>query len=139
MVLYIVLLLAACLASRGGCDPNMGFVFPPNATQGSGDQTAANLTVHFNDNITLEYNLPDTDGQIWLYQNCYSSIKAASSEEESSFENSNSCKLPPASRFTDLTIAVNNTGALHWSLGNGNAGNYTGINVCRFAISNYTI
>lgn len=33
----------------------------------------------------------------------------------------------------------NNTGTLLWKVGNGDYGNYTGINVCRLLMWNYTI
>ncbi|KAE8444207.1 hypothetical protein EG329_000804 [Mollisiaceae sp. DMI_Dod_QoI] len=124
MPLYTLLLFALYLVHLGQCDTSMTFIFPPNATKTYTDTRIANISIHFNDNITVEYQLPDTQGQVWLTQSCFASVKAMINEDGETFSNGNS---------------FNNTGALHWNVGNGNNGNYTGIKVCRFEISNYTI
>ncbi|CZR51352.1 uncharacterized protein PAC_01227 [Phialocephala subalpina] len=118
-----VLLLAVFMANIVRCDTNKGFVFPPNATLGEGDTTIANITVHFNDSMIVEYNLPDTEGQVYLLQSCYASVKSMESIGETFYQGS----------------AFNNTGALHFNVGNGNDGNYTNINICSFSLMNYTM
>lgn len=94
MTSAILLLLVAFLVNLVRCDTKMGFVFPPNATLGEEDTTIANITVHFNDSIVVEYNLPNTEGQLYLLQSCYSSIKSMESIGET-FYQGDSCKLPP--------------------------------------------
>lgn len=88
----IVLLLAVFLFKLVYCSTDTGFVFPPNATLGEEDTTVANVTVHFNDSMIVEYNLPDTKGQVYLLQSCYASIKSMESTGET-FSQGGTCEL----------------------------------------------
>ncbi|KUJ22925.1 uncharacterized protein LY89DRAFT_729029 [Mollisia scopiformis] len=124
MALCALLFLTVYLVTFGRCQSSMEFSFPPNATQAYDDTTIANISVHFNDNMILEYQLPDSDGQLAVTQYCYASIKDMENDNGATF---------------DKTETYNNTGTLHWNIGNGNGGNYTGINLCRLFIANYTI
>lgn len=100
MALRLLLLAAPLLVKFVLCDTEMGFVFPPNATNAYEDTAVANISVHFNDNITLEYNFPDTNGQVSVFQTCFSSIKAM--EDGSTYENVDTCNPShpfPSNRF----------------------------------------
>jgi hypothetical protein len=98
------LLSAALLLKLAFCNSEMRFIFPPNATQAYDDTTISNISVRFNDNMTLEYQLPNTDGQVVVFQTCYSSVKAMEEEEGTSYENADTCKhiVPFSKHSTNL-------------------------------------
>lgn len=103
MVLRIALFVALFVVQLGQCDDSMGFIFPPNATEAYDDTTIANISVHFNDNMTLEYQLPNTEGQLAVSQTCYASVKALESESGSTYSDTATCKEISLSQVQDLT------------------------------------
>lgn len=97
------LLSTALLLNFVLCDTEMGFIFPPNATEAYDDTTIANISVHFNDNMTLEYQLPDNHGQVAVFQACYASVKAMQEREGSTYEKADTCKFSPPFSTNILT------------------------------------
>jgi hypothetical protein len=87
--LTVIVVCFACLAR---CDDPMGFIFPANATRS--DPPLDNLTVHFNDNIVVEYT-KGTGGIVLLGQDCFNSSENANNGSESTSQTlylSSSCK-----------------------------------------------
>lgn len=97
------ILYLACLAR---CDGPMGFIFPPNATRSN--PPLANLTVHFNDNIVVQYT-KGTGGIVLLGQDCFNSSEDLNNESEGTspiFYLSSSCKLPnPVAHYSILGLS----------------------------------
>lgn len=62
------------LAPLVRCDGS-SFIFPPNSPVSNFTAHAPIIakvgTVHYNDDMTVEYTLPDTVGAVWLSQQCY--------------------------------------------------------------------
>jgi hypothetical protein len=54
------------------------FIFPPNSANTNFSQTAPIVakigSVHWNDDIVIEYTVPDTVKAVWLSQQCYGNI-----------------------------------------------------------------
>lgn len=93
MAIRNMLVLLLALVTLGLCD---SFIFPPNATHAEDDTTVASITVHFNDTMTVQYELP-TGGTLAVIQACYPSIKSL---------NSSSGSYPTYSRTDTCTIAT---------------------------------
>ena len=94
----IITCLAGLVISAG--DDKSSFIFPPNST-------VTNFTlhtpviakigsVHWNDDITVEYTTPDTVKAVWLSQLCYDSLSDTNSSSEeytgSSFSSTGICE-----------------------------------------------
>jgi hypothetical protein len=137
----------ACLVRCG----TPGFIFPANET--SSNATFSDIEIHFNDSMVVEYT-PGAGEIVLLGQSCYNysaSPPDGYSENPQTFYLSSSCKfLEPAPFYPNLKHRiedqeakkkniVNNTGTLLWNIGNGNNGDYTGINFCQLALMDITI
>lgn len=78
--------IVSCLAAsvHGASDSWGSFTFPPNSSVTNFSVTAPTVAkigteIHFNDDIVIEYTLPDNVKALWLSQQCYGAINDTNS------------------------------------------------------------
>ena len=82
---FFAFTIITCLSKFVRCasDEFGSFIFPPNSTATNFTSDAPVVakigSVHWNDNIVIEYTLPDTVKQLWLSQDCYGALNDTNS------------------------------------------------------------
>jgi hypothetical protein len=82
---FVAFAIVTCLAVLVQCDGDKwgSFIFPPNSTVTNfalhAPAVAKIGNVHWNDDIVVEYTLPDTVKALWFSQECYQSLSDTNS------------------------------------------------------------